>query len=218
MQVSFETQFHKRSLYYWANLHASQLSNGEDYSKLQKSICINIMRTQCFKEIPSPHITFYAYSPEYRLKLCSDLEIHYVQLLLIKDTIDVEIMDRFTDWMTFIKDVHDSTKRPLINQIVSKGSVFRLAYDEYAKINEDELMRERLEARQKFIWDMNTARKNAIDEGRAEGRAEGLSEGKQSVIQEGIYTVALNMLAKSFDFETISELTGLTVNQIKELQ
>ncbi len=139
-------------------------------------------------------------------------------------------MDRFTEWMTFIKDVHDQKKKKLINRLLAKEGVFKMAYDEYSKINDDELMRERLEARQKFIWDMNTARSNAIkegreiglEEGRAEGRAEGKAEGKAEGILEGqsnaLHQVALNMLSKSMDSSTISELTGLTLEEIQNLQ
>ncbi len=202
MQVAFEPQFHKRSLYYWSKLHSSQLKSGQQYDQLKKSICINIMSTTCFKDITTPHISFYAYSPAIQQKLCEDLEIHYVQLPLINDTIEVDIMDRFTEWMTFIKDVHDQKKKNLINRLLTKEGVFKMAYDEYSKINDDELMRERLEARQKFIWDMNTARSNAMKEGKA----------------EALHQVALNMLSKSMDPSTISELTGLSLEEISNLQ
>lgn len=78
-------------------------------------------------------------------------------------------------------------------------------------------MHERLEARQKFIWDMNTARSNAIKEGRQIGLEEGREEGKAEGRAEGIHQVALNMLSKSMDPATISELTGLSLEEINNL-
>jgi len=61
----------------------------------------------------------------------------------------------------------------------------------------------------------------AIAEGKAEGKAEGLAEGKAEGRQEGeaqkAVAIALNMLSKGMDINTIAEVTGLAVNEIKKL-
>ncbi len=49
-----------------------------------------------------------------------------------------------------------------------------------------------------------------IDEGRAEGRAEG--------IQEGIRRVAVNLLKEGMSREMVSKLTGLSVEQLQQLE
>ena len=33
----------KRSLYYWSKMYEEQLNEGDDYSKLERTICINIL-------------------------------------------------------------------------------------------------------------------------------------------------------------------------------
>ncbi|MBF1989079.1 Rpn family recombination-promoting nuclease/putative transposase [Fischerella thermalis] len=53
-----------------------------------------------------------------------------------------------------------------------------------------------------------------IDEGRAIGRAEGRAEG----IQEGIRRVAVNLLKEGMSREMVSKLTGLSVEQLQQLE
>ena len=55
-------------------------------------------------------------------------------------------------------------------------------------------------------------------EGRIEGRQEGLQKGLQEGRQEGLQKVVLNMLQKSADISFISEMTGLSKEEIKKLK
>ncbi len=55
-------------------------------------------------------------------------------------------------------------------------------------------------------------------EGLAEGLAEGHAKGRAEGLAEGIKTVVKNLLSIKMDFHTISQATGLTVEQIAEIQ
>lgn len=209
MQVSYESYFPKRSLYYWARLHSTQLSEGQHFDSIKKSICINIMANRCFKDLHDDHLLFQPICQNHNRLLCSDMEIHYVQLPFIDDTMEVDTMNRFTEWMTLIKDIHLAEKKKLISRITTKDGVMKMAYDEYSRINEDELKREKLEARQKFLWDINSAKAHAVKAGRVEGRVEGKTEARTEM--------ALKMLGKGMDLETISELTDLTIEELNNL-
>ena len=213
MQISFSKHFHKRSLYYWSLLHSSQLEEGDKFSKLKKSICINIMSAKCFTDINEPLILFTVQNCEHKITLSNDLEIYYVQLPAIDDTIEAEAMDKLTEWMTFIKDIHLKEKQSLIQKIAAKEGVMQMAYDEYSKVNNDKLMREKLEARQKFIWDMNSANEEAIEEAHAEGREEGREEGHL----EEKTSLAKKMKASGYDIAEIARLTGISENSINNL-
>lgn len=39
----------KRSLYYWSKLYEEQLNEGEDYSQLKRTVCINILNFKYLK-------------------------------------------------------------------------------------------------------------------------------------------------------------------------
>ena len=51
-----------------------------------------------------------------------------------------------------------------------------------------------------------------------EGRQEGIQKGKQEGIQKGRQQVVLNMLQKKMSTVLISEVTGLSEEEIKKLQ
>jgi predicted transposase YdaD len=79
-------------------------------------------------------------------------------------------------------------------------------------------------------WDMTVLRESpwyeqilqegeqkGIQEGLQQGIQQGLQEGMREGIQEGIQQVATNMLSKGMSAEEISDLTGLTVEQVQHL-
>ena len=54
-------------------------------------------------------------------------------------------------------------------------------------------------------------------EGRAEGRLEGRLEGRAEGHAEGVASVARSMKAKGMDAATISELTGIDIDEVRKL-
>ena len=59
--------------------------------------------------------------------------------------------------------------------------------------------------------------KKGIAQGRAEGRAEGRAQGRAEGRAEGVASVARSMKAKGMDAATISELTGIDIDEIRKL-
>ena len=51
-------------------------------------------------------------------------------------------------------------------------------------------------------------------EGRAEGRSAGINEGRS----EETTAIARNMLTKGYDLKTVSELTGLSIDEVLALK
>ncbi|WP_353723289.1 hypothetical protein [Dyadobacter sp. 676] len=71
----------------------------------------------------------------------------------------------------------------------------------------------------KAKWDnensMAYAKEEAIEEGMKEGFAKGIAKGREEGREEGLLLTARNMKAKGFDLQTIAEITGLSVGEIK---
>ena len=65
---------------------------------------------------------------------------------------------------------------------------------------------------------LETARNEARQEGLQTGRQEGLQTGRQEGLQEGRQEVVLNMLQKKADISFISEVTGVSEQEIKKLK
>ena len=49
IQLKNEYNMIKRSLYYWSKLYETQISEGDDYNLLNKTICINILNFKYLK-------------------------------------------------------------------------------------------------------------------------------------------------------------------------
>ena len=62
---------------------------------------------------------------------------------------------------------------------------------------------------------MGYAHDEGFSKGRAKGKAEGLVEGRAEGKAEGILLVVRNMKAKGMDIEQISQLTGLSKEEIE---
>ena len=65
---------------------------------------------------------------------------------------------------------------------------------------------------------MEDMRLTGIDEGMSKGKAIGLTEGKAIGLNEGKRKIAKNMLNKNMNVSIISELTGLSIEEIKEIE
>ena len=67
---------------------------------------------------------------------------------------------------------------------------------------------------------MNTERDtyNQIEYARETGREEGREEGRAEGVKQNSFDIAKRMLEKGIDIETISELTGLTAEEVSRLK
>ena len=86
------------------------------------------------------------------------------------------------------------------------------------------------DAKLKIIEENNAEKrrihKEGIKQGKKEGKIEGIKLGKEEGIQEGLQKgaeeskkeVIINMLKKKLDYDTISEVTGKTIKEIKEIE
>ena len=81
-----------------------------------------------------------------------------------------------------------------------------MAYDVYIKLNEDELMLEKLEAHEKYIMDRETALAIAKREGKEEGA------------KQNSKTIAYKLLQKNMPIHEIIETTELTAEEIEEIK
>ncbi|MCI9586145.1 MAG: hypothetical protein HFH45_05905 [Bacilli bacterium] len=85
-------------------------------------------------------------------------------------------------------------------------------------MNEDDQIRENLLAIENAKRVHATLMQNAKEEGLAEGRASGLAEGIEQGSKQKEINIAQNMLNKNMDIEIISEITGLTKEEIETLK
>ena len=85
--------------------------------------------------------------------------------------------------------------------------------------------RRQYEESKKVFWDnysvIKTARDKGVREGLQQGIQQGLQQGLQQRLQQGVQQVKIETIhrmgTKGFSVEDISEIVGLTVDEVKKL-
>lgn len=94
-----------------------------------------------------------------------------------------------------------------------KNMYWKQAEEELAYLSSDPGFQRLVEARAVFLMDQATYKKQCKREGLAEGRTEGLKEGKK--LKQ--FEIAKKLKSKKFSIEEISEITGLSKEDIEKL-
>ena len=110
IQLKDEHNMIKRSLYYLSKMYEEQLGEGEDYSNLKRTICINILN---FKYLKTEN-----FHTGYRLKeiytheeLTDVIEMHFIEIP--KLPAEADIADMLVAWTEFLKDPESEKVRSL---------------------------------------------------------------------------------------------------------
>ncbi|ATD54320.1 Rpn family recombination-promoting nuclease/putative transposase [Clostridium chauvoei] len=215
IQIKNEYNMIKRSLYYWSKLYEEQLSEGDKYDKLSRTVCINILD---FKYLDNDR-----FHNGYRLKeietneeLTDIEEIHFIEIPKLKDLDDdanIDTIDMLTAWIEFLKDPESNVVRKLE---FSKEEI-KEAKDELYRLSRDKKELELYNLREKSFFDKISALSNAEEK----GREQGLEEGREQGLEEGKLLERINIaknLLDVLDNETISLKTGLSVDEIEKLR
>ena len=86
------------------------------------------------------------------------------------------------------------------------------------EISQDEHERYLAELRQKYIMDQKAIEDAGFDKGLKVGIQQGIQQGIQSGMQQEKIAIAKNMKIQNIDIETISKVTGLSIDEIKNLK
>ena len=127
-------------------------------------------------------------------------------------------MDIFDCWIYIMKNMNMfeqmpfSEKYPVFRKLAEIGDLRKLSREELELYDEDIKNMRDIYATRKF--DEKRGREKGLAEGLAKGRAEGLAEGELS---KGL-KVARNLLAMDMSWTQIIQATGLTEDQLKQLQ
>ena len=209
MQVVKSEYIADRILWYWSKMYSSSIERAKSYNNTKRAICILIadFNLENLKLIQDYHTKWNIREEKYtNIILTEKLEIHIIELEKlenIKTLNDTE--KKLLNWCKFIKnpvEVEDS--------IMSENEEIKKAKEELDKISQDAKERRLAELREKALMDEIAIR----DSGFKEGIEQGLKEGSQ---QEKI-SIAKNLLNLRIDINSISQATGLSVEEIENLK
>ena len=198
IQVKNEYNMIQRTLYYWSKMYSEQIQNRDNYSKLERTVCINILN---FKYLKNDK-----YHNAYRLKeitsneeLTDLQEIHFIELPKFneignKENVDIEKMDALEKWLEFLVEPESNTVR----ELEKSSEEIRLAKDELYKLSMNSEEREKYNMREKAIYDRISALEGAREEGKLE--------------------VAKKLLIANVDMDIIVSSTGLSEDELMKIK
>jgi predicted transposase/invertase (TIGR01784 family) len=203
MQNSSSATLPERILSYWSRLYSGDLKRGNNYDVLSKTIAIIIVNDKIdrFELIKKYHTKWNIREEDYKdIILTEDLEIHIIELPKYKEMRANK--ENQNIWLEFL--LEPQSKEVL--KAMADNKEIKEAETKWRKITADDIIRDRALRLEIAELDKNTALKHAREEGLAEGE-------KNKQIE-----IARKLLAKEIDIAIIIETTGLSEEEIKELQ
>jgi predicted transposase/invertase (TIGR01784 family) len=202
MQVLNVESFGKRVLYNAAKTYASQLQKGQGYRMLQPVIALTLTDFEMFENSDRLISRFVYKEVTTNLKYPdNDLELVFVELP--KFTKELSQLETLVDkWIYFMKYANTLTQIPQTMDIVPE---IHQAFDIANQVNLSADQLEDLEQQEMFIYDQQ----GVIIKAKREGGEEARQEEKLAIARQ---------LLDRLDDETISQTTGLSIEEIRNLR
>ena len=205
IQLKNEYNMIQRSLYYWSKLYEEQLSEGDRYDKLSRTVCINILDFKYLKN-DRFHNGYRLKEIETNEELTDLQEIHFIEIPKLKRFESTEeIVDLLEGWVEFLRDPESE----VIRKLEMSNKEIREAKDEPYRLSRNSKERELSYLREKSLRDEISALANAKEKGLKEGLKQGLFEGKLESARS-----FLDIL----DDDTIATKLNIDVDMIKKLR
>ncbi|MEI0529511.1 Rpn family recombination-promoting nuclease/putative transposase [Brachyspira intermedia] len=194
-----------RSLYYWSKAYVANLRNNEKYNDLKQVIIINILDFNLLKDINKEHSCYVIKELETNHILTNHLEMHFLELPKYLSN-ESKLIDELYAWFYFLTT--KEKMEDIMEMLVKKNPIMKEVYDEYNKfVNTKDLFDNYAEYEKNYFYIL------ALNEERIKGREEGIKEGEIKKAR----TIALNLKNMNMCNEDISRITGLSIEEIKDL-
>ena len=192
IQLKNEYNMIQRSLYYWSKLYEEQLSEGDRYDKLSRTVCINILDFKYLKN-DRFHNGYRLKEIETNEELTDLQEIHFIEIPKLKrfDSTE-EIVDLLEGWVEFLRDPESE----VIRKLEMNNKEIREAKDELYRLSRNSKERELYYLREKSLRDEISALANAEEKGLQQGLMQGKLESARSlldILDDEIIAIKLNL-------------------------
>lgn len=202
IQVKNEYNMIKRSLYYWSKMFENQIVEGDNYDKLAKTVCINILD---FKYLKNDY-----FHNTYRLKeintneeLTDTMELHFIEIPKLRKIDNTEeISDMLEAWVAFIQ----SPDSEVVEKLEMSKKEIKEAKSELLRMSVDSKERYMYEKRKESILEKVSLIESA--------ELKGLKEGENRKTIE----IAKKLIVNGLDNELIKNSTGLSIEEINILR
>ena len=232
-QLCGNKNFVDRIFYYISKNIVSELREGEDYQEIQKIISINLLDFNLdFGDEGKPHRCFKLIDTENQ-----NISLDYIQMHLIEVRRFIDILEKSTieelkknKLLTWIKFFTSENLEDIEKELKEANPIMTKAIEEYKRFTSDDKLMRAYAAIDAFLVGQKIMLSRERKEGRLEGIEEGIKKGKLEGLKEGIeegikkgklaeqISMAKAMKSKNMDINLISEITGLTIEEVRNLR
>lgn len=193
----------KRTIFYMSKMILGQLKRGEDYSLLNRTITINILN---FDYLEEEHFikNFGLFEKKSKKYFTDIIEIIFIELPKFNKA-HKNYNDKLHKWLMFLANPGGKE----IEELVKSDGEIKEAMDILYEISGDKESIMLANMREKALMDEQSRLKGAKEEGIQEGIKEGSNE--KAIL------IAKKMLKKGKSIEEVSELTELSIEEVKKL-
>ena len=197
VQLSGNSRFPERILYYWSANYSKLLKKGEEYEDLTPVISINLLNFNLNKNDKNVHSCYMIYDTKSEKLLTDHLQIHIIELKKFKFK-DNDLKKELNYWLGFFttKDMEE-----YMSEIVKEKPIMEEAHKRYNNFIRSRLMMSEYEKKEIYQYDKQITLKEERQEGRREGQI----------------SIAKSMKKDGADINLISKYTGLTIKEIEKL-
>ncbi len=217
MQLARDKGFEKRAQLYTAKAYSRQSGSYIDFKKV---FFIAISNSTLFPSEVEYIFTHNIREIKTNGHYLKDFQFVFIELPKFTKNRVEQLESTVERWVFFFRYAENTTDEDL-KDIAEKAPIIKLAYDELDKFswNEKDLAayEERVLNVQKeeAIWAQRLD--DASAQGRLEGRQEGIQIGEEKGEMKAKIAVAKNSLKAGVSIDVIAEITGLSLDEIKQL-
>ena len=212
VQLSGNSKFPERILYYWSANYSKLLKKGEQYEELTPVISINLLNFNLNKKNSNVHSCYMIYDTKNKRLLTDHLQIHMIELKKFKFGVcpplakDNNLSKDLNYWLGFFttKDME-----AYMSEIVKEKPIMEEAHKRYNNFIRSRLMMTEYEKKELYQYDKQVSLEDK--------RREGIKEGRKEGIKERNYAIAKGMKKDGADFNLISKYTELSIEEIEKL-
>ena len=221
VQLSGNSRFPERILYYWSTNYSKLLNKGEGYEDLTPVISINLLNFNLNKKDSNVHSCYMIYDTKNKRLLTDHLQIHIIELKKFKFK-DKSLTKDLNYWLGFFTT---KNMEEYMSEIVKEKPIMEEAHKRYNNFIRSRLMMSEYEKKEIYQYDkqimLKDERREGIKEGIKKGKLEGMKKGKLEGLKEGRISEQISMATAmkkdGADINLISKYTGLTIDEIKKL-
>ncbi len=197
VQVRAQPSIWKRMQYYTASMYVGQVQSGRKYEQLTNAISILVADFVLVRENDEYHNRFRLYDERTKAHFPDSIEVNTLEIPKVREGDRTKL----SDWLKFFAA---KTEEEFMT-VAQKNPSIAEAWGIVKTLSADEESRLLAESREKARMDFEDRFDGAYREGEQKGERKGRLE------------TARNALRKNIPIETIAELTGISLSEIRQL-